>query len=95
MNGAAVSHTELSTAGVEFPYNCSGGEILAAGLSGVFTGLYVVKFVGSPMLIATVTPVGQTVASAAIETEGPGHFAVFLRNGAGEPVKGSFNILAP
>lgn len=99
INDAAVSTTTLSTAGVEAPYNCSGGSVEARRFS---TGKYEVKFVGSPVAIAMATPMetdGATswlVNSASVNRVGVGDFFVQLWN---DPVKaffnGSFNVLTP
>ena len=99
INDAAVSTTTLSTAGVEAPYNCSGGSVEARRFS---TGKYEVKFVGSPVAIAMATPMevsGTTswaVNSASVNRVGVGDFFVQLWN---DPTNvffnGSFNVLTP
>jgi cytoskeletal protein RodZ len=88
---AAVSKTEISTAGVSVPYNCSGDEIRV----GNFLKAAFVEFVGSPVAMAFVTPLGIGPTTASVEEEGNGKFLVALRNGSGELVEGSFNIMTP
>jgi trimeric autotransporter adhesin len=61
INDAAVSTTTLSTAGVEAPYNCSGGQVLARRGT---TGHYEVKFVGSPVTIALATSMSASASEA-------------------------------
>lgn len=94
VNGPATAKGQLGTAGVQFPYNCSGGAVQAGEF---LTGAYLVEFVGSPMLIAFATPIGELSATfASIEPwTQPGTFLVTLRNQSGELVEGSFNILTP
>ena len=95
----AVSTTTLSTAGVEAPYNCSGGSVEARRFS---TGKYEVKFVGSPVAIAMATPMqtdGATswlVNSASVNRVGVGDFFVQLwNNPTSSFFNGSFNVLTP
>jgi hypothetical protein len=93
VNGPAVSKGSLSTAGVGVPYNCSGGEVLAGE---ILTGLYVVEFIGSPVAMAFVTPLNELASTfVSVENGGSGVFVVTLRNQAGTPVEGSFNIMTP
>lgn len=94
-----VSTTGFSTAGVEVPYNCSGGEVLAWRFS---EGKYEVKFVESPVGFAFATPMeisGQSffpVNSASVNRIGAGEFEVQIWNEIENNFKnGSFTILTP
>ena len=99
VNDAAVSTTTLSTAGVDAPYNCSGGSIEARRFS---TGKYEVKFVASPVTIAMATPMETSgagswaVNSASVNRVGAGDFFVQLWNNPTTSFfSGSFNVLTP
>jgi hypothetical protein len=94
-----VSTTGFSTAGVEVPYNCSGGEVLAWRFS---EGKYEVKFVESPVGFAFATPMedsGQSffpVNDASVNRTGAGEFEVQIWNEVtNDFANGSFTILTP
>jgi hypothetical protein len=93
VDGPSVSKGALTTAGVAFPYDCSGQEVKA---SEFVKGVYFVEFVGSPVQIALVTTVGELKStSAEVVTDSPGVFLVSISNANGEDVEGSFNIMTP
>jgi hypothetical protein len=99
INNATVSTTELSTAGVEVPYNCSGQSVLAQRTS---IGKYEIKFTGSPVAFALATPMEATgseawdVNSASVNRIGSGDFRVQLWNNPTSTfLSDSFVILTP
>jgi hypothetical protein len=99
INDATVSTTSLSSAGVETPYNCSGGGVVAEEIG---TGKYEVRFLGSPATAALATPeeasgtIDWAVNAASINRVGPGTFYVQIYNdGSHIFLDGSFVILTP
>ena len=99
INDANVSTTTLSTAGVEAPYNCSGGQVLAMRIA---TGKYEVLFVGGPAAIAFATAEEVNgsptfhVNSASVNRISGGHYYVQIWNEPlGDLVNGSFSIWSP
>lgn len=99
INDASVSTTGLSTAGVEVPYNCSGGTVLARRFT---TGKYEVVFSNSPVVLALATPLeatgatGWSVNSASVNRVGTGDFYVQIWNDPTSAfTNGSFTILTP
>jgi hypothetical protein len=93
INSVAVSAAGFSTAGVEIPYNCSGGQVLAFKVS---AGLFKIRFVESPVQIAVVSSGSGELNTASVNRLVPGEFQVSVWNETlKENVNGSFSILTP
>lgn len=100
INGPAVSHSGLSTAGVGLPYNCSGGPVEVEGRGG---GAYLVTFVGSPVVLAVASStdtegaVSPTRAeTVSVRAYAPGKFEVETYDSKSNTYyDGSFSIITP
>ncbi len=98
INGAVVSHSGFSTAGVGLPYNCSGGAVEVEGRGG---GAYLVTFVGSPVVLAVasstdtegVTGFPTRAGTLSVRAYAPGKFEVETYDSkANAYYEGSFSI---
>jgi hypothetical protein len=99
VNGAAVSHSGFSTAGVGLPYNCSGGAVEVEGRGG---GAYLVTFVGSPVVLAVASSTDTEGAgplragTVSVRAYAPGKFEVETYDSkANGYYEGSFSIITP